>query len=73
MKLDLLSYVWVQLTDEGLAAFDERDRAYLSDKMKCNGWYQFTLGDLIRNFGSVTHVGKGTPFKENLVHFDQPF
>ena len=40
---------------------------------KAEGWYEFTLGDLIREFGSVTHSGHGTPFEGNKVHFTKPF
>lgn len=66
------NHVWVQLTDLGLKAFVGHEQ-YLAQKKKEGGWYEFTLGDLIRDFGQVTHAGLGTPFVENQVHFVKPF
>ena len=73
MTLDLLAPVWVKLTEYGFRAFDAQDAPYLADKKKEGGWYEFTLGDLIRDFGSVTHRGMGAPFEDNQVHFVKPY
>lgn len=73
MILDLRKgHVWVKLTELGLSVFAKKSE-YLASMKKAEGWYEFTLGDLIREFGSVTHSGHGTPFEGNKVHFTKPF
>ncbi len=74
MKRDLLDPAWVRLSQIAIESLSESTRDHFQKFNKREGdWFEFSLGDLIMNFGNITHRGRGTPFIDNEVHFEKPY
>lgn len=84
MKVELNTKVWVKLTPYGIEQFDRvANEIELSSfipglaktmirSCKRGEWYEFTLGELMRNFGPVCISGFGTTFVNNEIYFKSP-
>lgn len=81
-SVELLQKVWVQLSEKGKERLKEMQEnvdsvttkpGVLTYKIEADDWYETTLGNLMRDFGSVTHMGFQSPFRGNSIYFEKPF
>ncbi len=71
-NLNINSYVWIKLTEEGkkmLALYDEpvTSKGYEEKRPTKNGYTRFQLNDVMNIFGSVIYCGNNKiPFGTNI-------
>lgn len=84
-SINLSDTVWVQLTPRGEELFQNSLRSgervfgldFAVRALACyrrpDGWYEFSLGSLIRDFSPICHDGGQSPFKNNKIYLEKPF
>jgi hypothetical protein len=71
-QMNLNDPVWVQLTPEGLADYKKVQAEAGCDEPDKNGYYEFSLWELMLKFGKVARPGVSSPFVRNVVHLTPP-